>query len=514
MSKPVIVCADDELIILRSLKDQLTDHLADYVVETVENGMDALDLFRELHASNTDVPVVIADQIMPGMKGNELLREIHRLSPRTLKILLTGQADAKAVGDAVNNAKLYRYIGKPWEEADLVLTVTEAIRSFYQDKQLDEQNKTLQEMNMNLERLVVDRTAEVVQQKEKIQKQLEDNERQRKELEVRNKFITSIFGRYVADDVMMTLLEDPASLKFGGEKRDVTIMMSDLRGFTALSEHLPAEKVMRMLNHYLEVMVEIILSYNGTIIEFMGDGVFAVFGAPKSLPGHAEQAVACTLAMQAAMPSINQYHRENGLPEIVMGIGLNTGEVVVGSIGSEKRAKYGLVGTAVNITARIESFTVGNQILASTSTKEVCGDLIVVGESWPVEMKGIERAMTLYEVHGIGGKYGLKLARSNSMLTQLMSAVPVKAYVVKGKSVSPEAIDATIMQLSHTEAVISSVRPFTLFTDLRILRHDVAEFELYGKVISGKKDEYTVSFTSISAGASIGIRELIGGEQG
>lgn len=173
MNKPVILCVDDEKMILISLKEQLKRYFGDECsIETVESGEEALEVLEELSAEQTELPIVIADQIMPGMKGDDLLIHIHQLLPRTLKILLTGQANADAVGNAVNYAQLYRYIAKPWEEADLRLTVSEALRSYFQDKQLEEQNRILQQLNRDLEQFnatleqqVGERTAELEAQK-------------------------------------------------------------------------------------------------------------------------------------------------------------------------------------------------------------------------------------------------------------------------------------------------------------------------------------------------------------
>lgn len=173
MNKPVILCVDDEKIILTSLKEQLKRQFGDeYNIETVESGEEALEIFEELQQGRTDLPVIISDHIMPGIKGDELLHQVHLRAPRTLKILLTGQADADAVGNAVNRANLYRYIAKPWEQTDLTLTVTEALRSYFQDKKLEEQNRLLQKLNQELEewnatleQQVRERTAELEAQK-------------------------------------------------------------------------------------------------------------------------------------------------------------------------------------------------------------------------------------------------------------------------------------------------------------------------------------------------------------
>lgn len=176
MRKPVILCVDDEKIILSSLKEQLKRRFGEeYGVETVESGEEALEIIEEFHAERIEFPLVIADQIMPGMKGDELLQHIHGIAPKTLKIMLTGQANADAVGNAVNRANLYRYIAKPWQETDLTLTVNEALRSYFQDKRLQEQNAQLQQLNQQLEQWnetleqqVRDRTAELERQKHQL----------------------------------------------------------------------------------------------------------------------------------------------------------------------------------------------------------------------------------------------------------------------------------------------------------------------------------------------------------
>ena len=176
MRKPVILCVDDEKIILSSLKEQLKRRFGeDYGVETVESGEEALEIIDELEKDVIDLPIVIADQIMPGMKGDELLRHIHIKLPKTMKIMLTGQANAEAVGSALNYANLYRYIAKPWEETDLSMTVTEALRSYFQDRKLEEQNAMLQKLNQELEQWnttleqqVKERTAEIEAQHQEL----------------------------------------------------------------------------------------------------------------------------------------------------------------------------------------------------------------------------------------------------------------------------------------------------------------------------------------------------------
>ncbi len=171
MKKLVILCVDDEAIVLESLKIDLKKALQnDYLVETAESGEEALELLEELREEGCEVAVAISDYIMPGMKGDEVLKQIHAVSPNTLNIMLTGQADVEAVGNAINSAKLYRYISKPWQAEDLKLTVRKAVHSYIQEKKLDEQNAKLQQLNQELENLVEQRTAELRLSEEKFAK--------------------------------------------------------------------------------------------------------------------------------------------------------------------------------------------------------------------------------------------------------------------------------------------------------------------------------------------------------
>lgn len=177
MFKGAIVCVDDQKLVLIGLRDQLIRLLGDeYAIQLAESGKEALEIFAELEREGIEIPLVICDQIMPRMRGDELLIALHARYPKTRKILLTGDANMNAVINAVNGANLYRYISKPWDEEDLGLTVREAIRSYFQDKQLTEQNEELRRVNQDLEKLnasleqrVVERTAELMQANQHLQ---------------------------------------------------------------------------------------------------------------------------------------------------------------------------------------------------------------------------------------------------------------------------------------------------------------------------------------------------------
>lgn len=162
--KQAIICVDDEDIILEALKDQLGSFFEhQYLIETAETAEVALEIYDELIASGYEVPVVISDYLMPAMRGDELLIKVHEKNPHTLKILLTGHANIEGITNAINRANLYRYIPKPWDKDDLILTVREAVRSFLQEEEIKQKNAELLTINENLEHLVVERTAALEQ---------------------------------------------------------------------------------------------------------------------------------------------------------------------------------------------------------------------------------------------------------------------------------------------------------------------------------------------------------------
>ncbi len=171
MSKLVILCVDDELILLESLRDELWDAFGrDYLIEIADGGENALELLEELLAEGYEVPVIISDYLMPDLRGDELLQRVHQRLPKTLKVMLTGQASISAVANAIKYARLYRYIAKPWEPEDLKLTIAEAIHSYLLDQKLAVQhlellqlNQALEEANHTLEQRVIERTQELTQ---------------------------------------------------------------------------------------------------------------------------------------------------------------------------------------------------------------------------------------------------------------------------------------------------------------------------------------------------------------
>ena len=316
--------------------------------------------------------------------------------------------------------------------------------------------------------------------------------------------LKTMFGRYLSTEVMSSLIEDPSLLELGGEQRNVTIMMTDLRGFTALSERLDPKQVVQMLNAYFEVMVETVLKYDGTINEIIGDALLVMFGAPQEMPDQTQRAIACAIEMQNAMEAVNRENRLKNLPDLEMGIGINKADVIVGNIGSSKRSKYTVVGSGVNMTSRIESYTVGGQILVSDSVFREVGDKLRIDGEQEVYPKGAETPLKIYEVGGIAYQYNLALEKEDEGLVTLIQQIPLWYSFLGGKHVRKERSKGLVVRLSRTGAEVVMNVSAGLMTNLRMSLADVEDDlkakTFYGKIIERSvqgNNSYMIRFTSI-----------------
>jgi adenylate cyclase len=232
-------------------------------------------------------------------------------------------------------------------------------------------------------------------------------------------FIRDTFGSYLSPEVVSEILSSPAGVNLGGELRDVTVLVADLRGFTSLAANVEPEVVVKILNRFLEKMVDIITRYSGTIDEFTGDGILAFFGAPRVMNDAARRAVQCSIDMQNVMHRLNEELRidlAEGKENIEdadhvnaethyaahlalkMGIAINKGPLIVGNIGCEQRRKYGAVGTPINVAFRIEKLAKEGSILISEEVYKSVSDTISAQPMPDVELKGIDHPVTLYRV--------------------------------------------------------------------------------------------------------------------
>ena len=317
--------------------------------------------------------------------------------------------------------------------------------------------------------------------------------------------IRNAFGRYVSPEVARAVLESPDGLSLGGRKREVTVLMSDLRGYTRFAEHGDPTGVMEVLNDYLGRMADIVIAHGGTVNEFIGDAVFAVFGAPVEHPDHAERAAATALAMQRTMDELNDANAARGRPRFEMGIGINTGEAVVGNIGSEQRTKYAVVGAAVNLAARVESCTVGGQILLSESTVRYLGPLAEVAPPIHVELKGLDAPVALYELRGLGGRWAQRRAGASDVAVAV--ALPLVGWQLEGKEVRAESFTGEVRALGRRHVDVATTATLPLLTNVRLrltwADSGRASGDIYGKVTAEIGGLLRIHLTSVDPGDDV-----------
>jgi class 3 adenylate cyclase len=444
-----------------------------YTVLTAEDGQQALDL-----VAARPFDLILLDIMMPVLSGIDVLkvlRETHSLTE--LPVIM---ATAKDQGEDIVEALTLGandYVTKPLD-FPVVLARTET-------------QLALKRANEEVRRLA-------------------------QELEVRNRFIQQTFGRYLSDEVVRRLLETPEGLRLGGEKREVTLLMADLRGFTAMADRYPPEQIVRMLNNYLGAMAEIITRYQGTIDEFIGDAILALFGAPETREDDAERAAACAVAMQLALEEVNARHREEGLPLFEMGVAVHTGEVIVGNLGSHTRTKYGVVGTHVNLTGRMEGFTVGGQVLVSDSTRQRAGGTLEVGDRLTFAAKGFRDPVAVYDLRGVGGRHGLKVPQRTDDLQELRTPLAVEIAVLEGKRMRDATFAGALPAVSLSAARLQPEQPVAALSNLRMRLRDASgqpvPGDLYGKVTAVEAaGTVRVRFTSADPEVTETLKEALAG---
>lgn len=326
-----------------------------HTVITASSGEEALETLAQ-----TDVDVVLLDLIMPGMDGREALRQIksHPEWHATPVIMISGRHDMGGIIQCIETGA-DDYLFKPFNPVLLQARIKAGIeRKRWHNRE----------------------------------------ENYRAELEHKEQFIRDTFGRYLSQEIVTDILEHPKGLDMGGDLREVTIMMSDIRGFTSICEGLPPSDVVTVLNRYLGAMADIIIAHQGTIDEFIGDAILAVFGAPAQREDDADRAIRCALAMQEAMTEINKANQADGFPKIKTGIALNTGNVIAGNIGSKKRSKYGFVGHPMNVTARMEEYADGGSVVVSQATLEALAGRYQIKTSIEVTVKGVQDALRIHRI--------------------------------------------------------------------------------------------------------------------
>jgi class 3 adenylate cyclase/CheY-like chemotaxis protein len=445
-----------------------------YQISVATNGKQALDVLARVQPD-----LILLDVMMPEMDGFETCRQLKAAEQwRQIPVIfLTAKTDT---ADIVKGFELgaVDYVAKPFNAHELLARVNTHLT-------VDELRRSLAGKNAELARA--------------------------------HELVRRAFGRYVSEEVATSILQSPEGLEMGGEEREVTILMSDLRGFTALAARLTPHEVIEFLNLYLEAMVDVISRYEGTIDEIIGDAILVIFGAPVSCEDHPGKAVACGLALQLAMAEVNQRLAAKGALELEMGIGIHTGRVIVGNIGSLRRTKYAAVGSNVNLAGRIESFTTGGQLLISESTRDKIKSPLRIEAQFLVEPKGATHSLQLYEIGGIGAPFNLSLPSKSQTLSPLPQPVPIRFTVLEEKFAGRTVHGGRLVSLSSSEAGMESELALVLLSNLKIAIGPVTGTnpggEIYAKVISvaaGQSSQSRIRFTSVSPELKVWVRELAG----
>lgn len=303
----------------------------------------------------------------------------------------------------------------------------------------------------------------------------------------------TVFGRLLSRDVLKELYGSPDGSALGGRKETVSILMSDLRGFTAISERMDPKSLLHMVNHYLAEMTAVLEECRGTVIEIIGDGILALFGAPLSTERHADHAVTAALRMQQAMASVNRWNSANGYPELRMGIAINSGEAIVGNIGSELRAKYGVLGPAVNLAGRIEGYSMPGEILISEYTKRYVVSELRTENETEIYPKGMNAPVRIMRVKGIGFLDSDTFSGAGEDLRELDKPVCLVYSRVVDKHVIPETLTGTVTAISRSGCILETGSELEERDDLKLDFSD----GIYAKVArGGGAGKWHIVFTS------------------
>lgn len=317
--KSVIICVDDERVILQSIKLQLKEFIgSDYLLETAESGESALRLFNELVAEGREVPIVIVDYLMPGMRGDELLVNIHKISTRTRCVMLTGQADLTAVANAINHECLFRYMAKPWAKEDIVKTLQEALHRYQLEKYLEEKNALLEKSNLELDKV---------------------NNELKERLKLFYQFVPAEFLSCLGIDTQKSHVELGESCQ-----KEVSALFIDIRSFTYHTQNLTNKETFVFVNSFIEQIAPIIKANHGFIDKFIGDEVLAIFLDVND----------CLNAVFESSKKFASFSEGFRLHGVKLGFAVNFGPVQMGTVGYADRMETTILGKTVNIAAKIE----------------------------------------------------------------------------------------------------------------------------------------------------------------
>jgi adenylate cyclase len=370
-----ILLVDDEPRVLDSLEAMLG---MDYRVLRTERPPEALELL-----AREPVAVVISDQRMPGMLGTDLLTESFAVAPATVRILLTAFTDADALMASINAANIYHFVLKPWDPKELLHIVGQAVQRHRIGKERERLLRDLARKNTELETALAELRAA--------------QDRLLREASLRTQL-----QRYVSPRLVDLAIANPSLLELPGEWRQATVLFADIRRFTRLIETTRAPVMMRMLDEYFNRMIEVIFGHRGTVEQLIGDEIVALFGVPEGTEDAAARAVNAAVDMIDAVRQLSRRWTAAGLPAFDIGIGLSSGEVMAGTIGSERRRELIVVGRPMIAAARIQRMTrlFGAHIIAGEETFRQVSDSVSYRELGTPRLKGLKARTVLYEILG------------------------------------------------------------------------------------------------------------------
>jgi class 3 adenylate cyclase len=370
-----VLLVDDEPRVLDSLEALLA---MDYRVLRTERGDEALRLL-----GGESVAAIVSDQRMPSMTGTELLARSREVSPDTARILLTAFTDADALMESINAANIYHFILKPWDPKELAHTVSRGVERYRLAREREQLLRDLAAKNADLEAAL-------------------GRLRAAQEDVAREAALRAQLQRYVSPRLVDLAVANPSLLELPGDWREATVLFADIRGFTRMIERTPAPSVMRLLNEYFTAMIDVIFRHQGTVEQLIGDEIVALFGVPEGTADAPVRAVRSALDMVATVRELGPRWSAAGLPAIDIGIGISSGTVMAGTIGSDRRRELIVVGRAMIAAARIQRMTrlFDAHIIAAEETFRQVEGIVLSRELGTPRLKGIKHRQALYEILG------------------------------------------------------------------------------------------------------------------
>ena len=376
MDRPdTVLLVDDEARVLDSLEALLG---MDHQILRADRADEALRVLAEARPA-----VIVSDQRMPGMLGTELLARARDLAPDTVRILLTAFTDADALMDSINAAGIYHFLLKPWDPKELTHVIRTAV----------ERHRLVCER----ERLVRDleaRNADLEQALGRLRAAQDDV--------VRETSLRAQLQRYVSPRLVDLAVANPTLVELPGEWREATVLFADIRGFTRLIESTKAPVMVKLLDEYFNAMIDVIFGRQGTVEQLIGDEIVALFGVLDGEEDAAPRAVEAALGMIEAMQGLRARWSAAGLPVFDIGVGISSGPVMAGTIGSERRRELIVVGRPMIAAARIQRMTrlYDAHIIAGEETFTQVSERVAFRELGTPKLKGIKVRTALYEILG------------------------------------------------------------------------------------------------------------------